>query len=280
MGAAIAASLLRASHEVAVWNRSPDKAALLLQLGAVSAATPRELAAGREVVFTMLADDAALRAVVAGDNGLLAGLSPGAIHVSMSTIGVATADEIASFHQLRGQHFISAPVFGRPQAAAEAKLFVVAAGNAADLQRVRPLLEAVGQKLFIVGETPSAANLVKLCGNFMILAAIESLGEAMALADKRGVAKSKLLEVLTGTLFDAPVYRTYGAILIEERFRPAGFAAPLGLKDMRLAAAEAQHARLPMPVLNVLQEQLLRTIDREGADIDWSGIALTAARST
>jgi len=280
MGAAIAANLLRASHEVAVWNRSPDKAAPLLNLGAVSAATPRELAADREVVFTMLADDAALRAVVAGDDGLLAGLSPGAIHVSMSTIGVATADEIASFHRLRGQHFISAPVFGRPQAAAEAKLFVVAAGNAADLQRVKPLLQAVGQKLFVVGETPSGANLVKLCGNFMILAAIESLGEAMALADKRGVAKSKLLEVLTGTLFDAPVYRTYGAILIEERFRPAGFAAPLGLKDMRLAAAEAQHARLPMPVLNVLQEQLLRTIDREGADIDWSGIALTAASST
>ena len=141
------------------------------------------------------------------------------------------------------------------------------------------MLEAVGQRVFRVGERPSAANLVKLCGNFSILAAIETMGEAMALAEKGGVAKAKLLEVLTGTLFDAAVYRTYGPILVNESFRPAGFAAPLGLKDMRLAAEAAEKTVTPMPLLSLLRDHLLETIAKEGADIDWSGIARTTARN-
>jgi 3-hydroxyisobutyrate dehydrogenase-like beta-hydroxyacid dehydrogenase len=273
MGAAIAANLVRASHEVAIWNRSAEKARPLMDLGATLVTSPKAAASDRDVVFTMLADDAVLDSVMTGANGLVAGLKPGALHVSMSTIAVATAERIAATHRAKGQRFLCAPVFGRPEAAAAAKLFVVAAGDPADLQTVSPLLGVISQRVFYVGDTPSAASLVKLCGNFMILSAVEAMGEAMALAEKGGVAKQQLLEVLTGTLFDAPIYRTYGAILAAERFRPAGFAAPLGLKDMRLVGQSAEALRVPMPLLSLLRDHLLQTIAQEGEDIDWSAIA-------
>jgi 3-hydroxyisobutyrate dehydrogenase-like beta-hydroxyacid dehydrogenase len=279
MGAAIAANLVSAHHDVAVWNRSSEKTRPLVAAGATFSATPKASAAGRDVVLTMLADDTALEAVLGGEDGLLAGLKAGALHISMSTIAVATADSVAARHTGRGQCFLSAPVFGRPDAAAAAKIFVVAGGESANLKIATPLFEAISQRVFHVGETPSAANLVKLCGNFMILSAIETMGEAMALAEKSGVPKAKLLEVLTGTLFDAPVFRTYGAILVEQRFRPAGFAAPLGLKDMRLASQAAETARVPMPLLSLLRDHLLQTIAQEGDDIDWSGIARTIAKN-
>jgi 3-hydroxyisobutyrate dehydrogenase-like beta-hydroxyacid dehydrogenase len=279
MGAGIAANILTAGHDLVVWNRSPEKAEPLVRNGAVMARTPREAANGREIVLTMLADDGALEAVLSGDDGLIAGLAANAMHASVSTIAVATADAVAARHARHGQRFISACVFGRPDVAAAGKLFVVTAGDDADITKAQPVLEAVGQRVFRVGERPSAANLVKLCGNFSILAAIETMGEAMALAEKGGVAKAKLLEVLTGTLFDAAVYRTYGPILVNESFRPAGFAAPLGLKDMRLAAEAAEKTVTPMPLLSLLRDHLLETIAKEGADIDWSGIARTSARN-
>jgi 3-hydroxyisobutyrate dehydrogenase-like beta-hydroxyacid dehydrogenase len=279
MGAAIAANLVRAGHDVAVWNRSGAKARPLVEAGATLSASPKDAAAGRDIVLTMLADDAALDAVLSGENGLLAGLKAGALHISISTIAVATADSVAARHAERDQCFVSAPVFGRPDAAAAAKLFVVAGGDPSQVRIATPLFEAMSQKMFHVGNKPSAANLVKLCGNFMILAAIETMGEAMTLAEKGGVPKAKLLEVLTGTLFDAAVFRNYGAILVEEKFRPAGFAAPLGLKDMRLASQAAEAGRVPMPLLNVLRDHLLQTIANEGEDIDWSGIATTIAKN-
>jgi 3-hydroxyisobutyrate dehydrogenase-like beta-hydroxyacid dehydrogenase len=274
MGAAIALNLVRAQHDVAIWNRSADKARPLVEAGATLAESPKAAAAGRDVVFTMLADDAALEMVLAGDRGLAAGLNPGALHVSMSTISVATADRIAAAHRTLGQRFLCAPVFGRPQAAAAAKLFVVAAGDTASLQTANPLFALISQRVFYLGDKPSAASLVKLCGNFMILAAVEAMGEAMALAEKGGVAKQKLLEILTGTLFDAPIYQVYGTILAEQRFKPAGFAAPLGLKDMRLAAQSAETLRVPMPLLSLLRDHLLQAIAQQGEDVDWSAIAL------
>src|SRR6202166_2190562 len=167
MGAAIAANLVRAAHEVAIWNRSAERARPLVDLGATPATSPKAAASGRDVVFTMLADDAALDSVMAGANGLVAGLKPGALHVSMSTIAVATAERIAATHRAKGQRFLCAPVFGRPEAAAAAKLFVVTAGDPADLQTVSPLLGVISQRVFYVGDTPSAARLVKLCRNFM-----------------------------------------------------------------------------------------------------------------
>ena len=278
MGAGIAANLVK-GNALAVWNRTAAKAEPLVAAGAARAATPREAGAGKAVVLSMLADDGALEAALSGPDGLIGGLPEGALHVSLSTISVATADAVAARHAERGQRYVSAPVFGRPEAAAAGKLFIAAAGATADLDEAEPLFAAIGQKVFRVGARPSAANLVKLCGNFAILAAIETLAEAMALAEKGGVPKAKLLEVLTGTLFDAPVFRNYGAILVEERFTPAGFKAPLGLKDMRLVGESAEKHRVPMPLLGLLRDHLLETIAREGEDIDWSGIGKTVAGS-
>jgi 3-hydroxyisobutyrate dehydrogenase-like beta-hydroxyacid dehydrogenase len=279
MGAGMAANLLRAGHEVAVWNRSPPKSQPLVAQGALPARTPREAASGRDIVISMLADDAALEQVILGNDGVLEGLPRGALHISSSTIAVATADRVADLHEKRGLRFLSAPVFGRPEAAAAAKLFIVAAGAEADYNAANTLFPAISQKSFYIGAKPSSANLVKLCGNFTILAAIEAFAEAMTLAQKGGVPKQQFLDVMTGTLFDTPVYRNYGAALVEERFKPAGFAAPLGLKDMRLVGESAEALRVPMPVLHVLRDHLLQTIGARGEDIDWSGIGYVIAKN-
>jgi 3-hydroxyisobutyrate dehydrogenase-like beta-hydroxyacid dehydrogenase len=271
MGAAMARNLLAAGHEVAVWNRSADKAAALAEAGATIAATPAEAAAA-EVVHTMLADDRALEAVCFGDDGILSA-GRDVIHVSHSTISVALADRLAVAHGEAGSGFVSAPVFGRPAAAEAAKLFVVAAGAPAPLAAASPLLDAIGQRTFAIGDDPKQANLIKLAGNFMIMSVIESLAEAMALTMRGGVDKAKLLEVLTGTLFGAPIYTTYGGLLVSESFRPAGFLAPLGLKDMNLVAEAAGASRVPMPLLSLVRDRLTTTIQREGEDIDWLGIA-------
>lgn len=278
MGAPIAANLLRAGHDLTVWNRTPDKMRPLAAAGAREAASPREAAADAEVVVTMLADDRAVEAVTFGADGLL-GAEARPLHLSLSTISVALSDRLTEAHADEGGRFVAAPVFGRPPAAEAAKLFVAAAGAPEALAACAPLFEAVGQRTFVVGERPSQANVVKLCGNFMILSAIEAMAEAMTLAGKSGVEKRALLEVLTGTLFDAPVYRTYGEILIDERYRPAGFPAPLGLKDARLVGQAAEATRTPMPLLGVLRDHLLGAIALEGEDIDWSGLALAVERN-
>ena len=272
MGTGIASNLIKAGHEVAVWNRSAAKAEPLVALGATLAATPRQAARARDAVITMLADDAALHSTAYDEDGFIGGLEEHGLHISMSTIATATAEQFRQAHAARRQRFISAPVFGRPEAAAAAKLFILAAGEEADLQAAAPIFSAVGQRVFKLGTNPQSANLVKLCGNFMILAAIEAMGEAMTLAEKGGVRRGQLLEVLTGSLFDAPPYRNYGAMLAEKKYAPAGFAAPLGLKDMRLAAQAADALRVPMPVLGVLRDHLLQTIATQGENIDWSAI--------
>ncbi len=279
MGSAIAVNFVKAGHDVTVWNRTSAKTAKLVEAGATAAETPAEAVSDAEIVFTMVADDPALMAVLHGDNGLLAGMAGNTLHVSLSTISVATGDRVAAAHKDRGQRYISAPVFGRPEAAAAAKLFIVAAGAGADIDEAQPLFDQIGQRTFRVGETPSQANLVKLCGNFAILAAIETMGEAMALAQKGGVPKAVLHEVLTGTLFGSPIYQNYGKILVEERYTPAGFKAPLGLKDMRLAGESAETYRVPMPLLSLLRDHLVQTIAAEGEEIDWSGIGRTISRN-
>ncbi|VWX49693.1 NAD(P)-dependent oxidoreductase [Novosphingobium sp. 9U] len=275
MGHAIAANLVSAGHQVSLWNRSPDKADDLVSQGARLARCPADTAPGG-VVFTMLADDAALEAVSFGEGGLLSAAEP-VLHVSLSTISPTLAKRLDEAHRNAGGRFVSAPVFGRPDAAAARKLFVVAAGASEDIAQVQPLFDAIGQRTFTVGEEPAQANVVKLCGNFMIMASIESMAEAMTLGVKNGIERATLNEVLTETLFGGLVHRNYGKMLVEEAFRPAGFAAPLGLKDMRLVKNAAEEARVPMPVLGVVHDHLLSTIAREGEDIDWSGIARIVA---
>ncbi|WP_213880771.1 NAD(P)-dependent oxidoreductase [Pseudomonas sp. dw_358] len=276
MGSAIALHLIKAGHQVSVWNRSPGKDDALLAAGATRAASPAD-AAEADVVLSMLADDAAVQAVVFGEHGTLSS-SAKAVHVSLSTISIELADHLAETHRQAGRDYVSAPVFGRPAAAQAAKLFIAAAGKPAALSLCAPLFDAISQRVFTIGETPSMANVVKLSGNFMIMAAVEAMAEAMALCEKSGVEKSTLFEVLTNTLFNAPVYKTYGEILVQERYRPAGFAAPLGLKDMTLVGSAAQRVGVPMPVLGVVRDHLIETIACEGPDIDWSGVGLTVSK--
>ena len=273
MGGAIAANLIKAGHEVTVWNRSADKTDALVAAGAARAARPVDAAQG-DLVMTMLADDRAVEGVVFGEGGIVG--AP-ALHVGHSTISIALADRLAADSGTGG--YVSAPVFGRPPAAAAGKLFVVAAGVEAALDRCEPVFADIGQRTFRIGDKPSAANLVKLSGNFMIMAAVEAMAEAMTLAEKGGVDRQTLLDVLTGTLFGAPVYHTYGEILLEDRFRPAGFAAPLGLKDMTLADTAATSLGAPMPLLGIVRDHLRSVIATEGPDIDWAGIALAIRKS-
>jgi 3-hydroxyisobutyrate dehydrogenase-like beta-hydroxyacid dehydrogenase len=274
MGSAIASNLIDAGHELVVWNRNTDKAQPLVAKGARLAGTPAEVAGG-EIVISMLADDRAVERVTFGEQGILSAAAR-PIHVSMSTISTGLADRLSA--EPSGP-YVSAPVFGRPAAAEAAKLFIIAAGPSAALDACEPVFSVIGQRVFRIGEHPSQANLVKLCGNFMIMSAIEAIAEAMTLAEKGNVSRAQLVEVLTGTLFSAPVYQTYGEIMAEERFRPAGFAAPLGLKDMHLVASAANALRTPMPVLSVLRDQLLSVIAQEGEEIDWSGVALVVRRN-
>jgi 3-hydroxyisobutyrate dehydrogenase-like beta-hydroxyacid dehydrogenase len=221
----------------------------------------------------MLADDAAVESVVLGSGGVLASLAHGAIHVSMSTIGVACAERLAAAHVGARQRFLSAPVFGRPEAAATAKLFIVAAGPSDAVVTCQPLFDAMGQRTFVFGEQPAAANLVKLSGNFLIGATIEAFGEAFALVTKAGVDRRAYLEMLTSTLFTAPVHRTYGQAIAEERFEPAGFAAPLGFKDVRLTQAAAEGLRVPMPMASLLRDRFLSLLAQEGTEqLDWVAI--------
>jgi 3-hydroxyisobutyrate dehydrogenase-like beta-hydroxyacid dehydrogenase len=272
MGVPMARNLLAAGHRLQVWNRSAERARPLTDLGAALASSPAQAAAAADCTITMLADDAAVEAVALGRDGLVAGLRPGAVHVSMSTIGVDFADRLAAAHAQAGQGFVSAPVFGRPQAAADAQLFVVAAGAADAVDRVQPLFSAIAQRTFVVGERPSQANVVKLSGNFMIMGAVEAMAEALTIAARHGVERKDMLEVITGTLFGAPIYRNYGALLLAEAYRPAGFTAELGLKDMRLLDAAAERARVPAPLLALVRDRLRSLVAVHGPDIDWAAL--------
>jgi 3-hydroxyisobutyrate dehydrogenase-like beta-hydroxyacid dehydrogenase len=274
MGAAIAPNLVRAGHEVAVWNRSPEKADPLVAGGAIRAVTPADAGRG-EAVFTMLADDAAVEGV---SEAILASLPAGGVHISLSTISVALADRLTEAHAAKGQHFVSAPVFGRPPVAAEGKLFIAAAGSGAAIGKAMPLLEIIGQKVQVFGDRPSTANLVKLAGNFLIVSLTETLGEAMTLVDTGGASKAAFLDFLTSTLFGAPIYRNYGAMIVNETFEPAGFGAALAAKDMRLAGEAAADLGVSLPLNDLLRVRLQRLIDGGEGHLDLTALSLLAKR--
>ena len=278
MGGAIARRLLAAGHRVTVYNRTPSRAEALEAEGAILASSPGG-ASGGEAVITMLADDAAVEAMAFGADGVIAALRKDAVHVSMSTITVALSERLAAAHRAAGQRYVAAPVFGRPDAAAAGKLFVLAAGDPESVARCQPVFEAVGQRTFTVAEEPAGANLVKLGGNFLLAAMIECLGETVALMRKSGVDPQRFIEVMTNTLFAAPAYRTYGALIVEQRYQPPGFAMPLGLKDIRSVLAAADARGVPMPVASLLRDCFLAGMARGGATLDWSALARLAAEN-
>lgn len=279
MGEPMARNLLRAGHELTVYNRTRSRAEPLAKEGAEISHSPADAAVGAEIAVTMLADDAALESLVLGPGGLAEALPKAALHIGSSTISPALAQRLAATHREGGQRYISAPVFGRPEAAAAAKLFVVAAGEKDALARAQPVFDAIGQRTFEVGDRPEMANYVKLFGNFLITCVLESLAEVFAVARKAEIEPQKVLEVLTGTLFGAPVYQTYGQRIIAEEFSPAGFRMPLGLKDVRLALQAAEAVNAPMPIANLVRDRFLTAIAQGHQDLDWSAIALIAAHA-
>jgi 3-hydroxyisobutyrate dehydrogenase-like beta-hydroxyacid dehydrogenase len=277
MGSAMAANLVKAGHDVTVFNRSAEKRRALVALGAHAAESVAD-ACRAGLVVTMLADDAAVDDVAFANGGIVDTLPAGAVHLSMSTISVALSKVLAERHAHAGQRFVAAPVFGRPDAAAAARLFIVAAGDAVGLETCQPLFDALGAKTFTVGAETAAANLIKLSGNFLIAAAIEALGEAVALISKAGIDPSAYVELLTSSIFPAPSYKTYGGLIAAGRFQPAAFAAPLGFKDIRLALAAAESLRVPMPVASLVHDRFLRLLAQpDGDTLDWSAIGRLAA---
>ena len=276
MGAGMAASLLRAGHCVTVYNRTPGKAEALIAQGAKAAASVADACSG-DAVVTMLADDNAVARVVLGENGVVTSLTTDALHVSSSTVSVSMSEKLANAHANAGQCFVAAPVFGRPDVAAAGQLFVIAAGEPAAIAVAAPLLEAIGQKTFVVSQTPKLANLVKLSGNFLIASAIEALGEAMALVGKGGIDRAQYVDILTSTLFRAAVYETYGGLIASGKFEPAGFAAPLGEKDIRLTLT-AEDLRVPLPLANLVRDRFLTLLAHDGDRLDWSAIGRPAAQ--
>jgi 3-hydroxyisobutyrate dehydrogenase-like beta-hydroxyacid dehydrogenase len=264
MGVAMVRNMLKAGHPVRVWNRSPERAEALAD------------AFTGDAVFSMLADDAALRAVI--DAQLLEHAPRGLIHVNMATISVALAEELAHAHALRGLHYVAAPVLGRPDVAAAGKLTIVAGGPAEAIDRVQPVFDAIGQKTWRIGSLPQQANVMKLAANFMIGSAVETLGEAASLVTAHGVTMQDFLDVITSGLFQGPVYQGYGKMIAERRYEPALFKARLGLKDVRLALAAADAVSTPMPVASVVRDSLIEAMAHGDGEKDFAVLGQVSAR--
>ena len=277
MGLPMARHLLLAGHKLMVYNRTRARADQLKQLNPVVADSPAAAARGAEVLVTMVADDPALEDVMLGSQGALASLPRGAIHVSMSTISPGLSRRLAERHKAAGQTYVAAPVFGRPEAAEAKQLWIVAAGPADALQRCRPVLDALGQGVIVVGDDPARANVIKLAGNFLLAAAIEAMGEAFALTRKYGVAPADVLDIVNGRLFRSPIYENYGKLIAEERYEPAGFKLKYGLKDIRLALGAADEVAAPMPLASLIRDRYLSGVARGWGDSDWAALARIAA---
>jgi 3-hydroxyisobutyrate dehydrogenase-like beta-hydroxyacid dehydrogenase len=277
MGGAMAGNLLDAGFELHVWNRTSAKVDELAARGATRAPDPATAVEPGGIVITMLADDRALEEVTLGERGFLERLGPGGAHVSMSTISPHLARRLARRHAERGSRYVGAPVFGRPEMAAARKLWIAVAGESAAKERVRPILNVLGQGVYDFGEDPSAAHVVKLGGNFLIAAAIESLGESAALLRKSGVDPAAFMRMLTETLFACPLYQSYGRLIVEERYAPAGFRLALGLKDAELVLQAASASAAPMPFGDAIRRRFLTAVARGRGDLDWAAIALGAS---
>ncbi len=280
MGLPMAANLLRAGYRLRVYNRTPSKAGPVESLGATVVASPADTAVAGGTVITMVADDAALLDVATDGDALARALGPGGLHISMSTVSPAAARRITAHHSGFGVSYLAAPVFGRPEAAAAKRLWICVSGPAEVKARARPLLDAMGQGIFDMGEEPAAANLAKLVGNFWIMSAIETMAEGFALAEKNGVEPSRVAEMLGTTLFACPIFQNYGRILLSGAFEPAGFRMQLGLKDIRLVLGAADASQTPLPVAGLLHGRLTSGVARGRGNLDWTAISMEVLESS
>jgi len=274
MGEPIAANLMAAGHALRIYNRTASKGASLVAKGATLAKNPADVAAPGGIVFTMIADDRAIDEICLPPGSFVEKLSPGGIHVSLSTISPATARRLARHHAKHKVEYVASPVFGRPEAAAAKKLWVCASGSAAAKARVRPLLEAVGQGIFDFGEEVGAANVVKLCGNFLVASTVEALAEMMVLAEKNGLSKKALAEMIGNF---SPMHAGYANLIADEKFEPAGFRLVLGLKDINLILETARDSTTPLPLASLLHDHWISAVAKGRGDLDWSAVALGLA---
>lgn len=275
MGEPMALNLLRAGHHVTVYNRSLDKAAPLAAAGAKVAHSPAGAVEGVDAAITMLANDQAVRDTMLGT--AIEALPAGAVHMCTSTISIGLSKELAAEHAKHGQGYVASPVLGRPDAARDRKLWVMAAGPRDQLDRCRPLMEAIGRGITIMGAEPWQANVTKIAANFMLMSMLEAFGESFALMRKSNIDPHLFLEVLNG-LFNSPVYANYGRIIADRQFEPAGFRLALGMKDAGLALDAAQAAAVPMPLASLIHDHFLSAVAHGRADADWSALAEVAAR--
>lgn len=276
MGQAVAGNLLKGGHELLVWNRSPDAAQPLVEQGATAVSDPAQ-AFEADVVFSMLADDQALRTVLL-DSGLLQRIKGPLIHINMATISVTFADELATLHAAQGIDYIAAPVMGRPNMAAAAKLNIMAAGPAQAIETVQPLLDLIGSKTWHMGDVPSRANAMKLAMNFMLVSAIEAMSEAAVLVTRHGLKSADLVELASSTIFPGPVYAGYGALIGERQYEPAAFKAVLGLKDVDLVLAAARQVSVQMPGAEMIRAHLQDTVEHGQGEMDLAVLAEVAER--
>lgn len=279
MGRPMARNILASGLLLTVYNRNKARAPALAGAGAQVAASPAQAVAEGGIVVTMVANDAALEAVTLGPDGFADKLGQGGLHISMSTVSPETSRKLAAEHAKRGSLFLSAPVFGRPEAAAAKKLWICQSGSAAAKARAKPVLEALGQGIHDFGEDPGVANVVKLSGNFLILSAVEAMAEALALVEKNGVDRSVFASFLGQTIFACPIYQNYSRILAERAYEPAGFKLELGMKDVRLVRDAAEQATLPMPLADLLHERLLTSLAKGRNHLDWTAIELVSAEA-
>jgi 3-hydroxyisobutyrate dehydrogenase-like beta-hydroxyacid dehydrogenase len=277
MGAAFALNLIADGRRVLAYDRDPAHVEALRAAGAEGACAVADLAVC-DFVLTSLPDDEALISVALDPGGLVDIMRPGAVHISMSTISPGLSRRLTTAHETRREGYVAAPVLGNPDLARARHLFVLAAGKPATVEQARPLLESLGQRLFVVSREASAGNLMKLAGNVLTAATLQSMGEVLALLRKGGIDQQVAFEILTNSLFDSKVHRTYGGKIVEERYSPAGMTALLAIKDLRLALAEAEHEAVPMPVANLVRDRLVALVAGGWADLDWSALGGLAAR--
>ncbi|KIY20502.1 NAD(P)-dependent oxidoreductase [Mesobacillus subterraneus] len=279
MGAPMVMSLLKAGYRVKVYNRTPEKAETVIAAGADRVEHLADVAVPGGIVITMVSNDQALEEVTIGEKGFGHKLEEGSIHLSMSTVSPETSRKLAAFHGKHNSHYVASPVFGRPDAAAAQKLFILSSGSSKAKERTKPVQEAMGQRVFDLGEDPGNANVIKLGGNFMIMAAMEAMAESFNLAEKNGIDRQVAAEVYASTLFNCTVYNGYGSMIANRRFEPAGFQLELGLKDCNLVLEEANAKQTPMPFASILHDTLLASVAKGRGKQDWSALTRIASEN-
>ena len=280
LGTPIAMNILESGHTLHVYNRTVSKAKPLADKGAIASQSVSALAKECDIVFTIVSDDAALKEISGGANGLVKNMKPGSIHVSMSTILPRTAEEISILHIAQKQHYLASPVFGRPEAAAAKKLNFAISGPEKIRTKIEPLLKDGGAAgVWHFGDNITAANTVKLCGNFLIAGALEAIGESVNLADASGVKPQEMWNMFLQTIFNAPVYHNYSNIILNKKFEPAAFTARLGLKDLNLVLQQADAAKQEMPLANLVKDRMQRLVNSGKGEIDWSAVSTAVEKN-